>query len=470
MYRNIVKGWIAHIDFTILDILCLEIAFFISYTVRNGYPRYGFSEQYQSMIWAIIFVSLLAVFFENSYENIIHRGYIVEIKQTLLHCAFVTIGLIVWMFIFKESSSYSRTIVLTMYPGSVCLLIVERLCWKRISRMRIRGKSKLRKILVVSTAERIRDTIEGLMQPCRDYQLSACSLYDDDSKEEKDVKGIPVVLGKDGVIRYIQDNIIDEVFVDLPGQVKEAERLMSIFVSMGLVVHVNLAKFTDKVENKRVQRFAGFMVLSSGMKFATSRQLFFKRLIDVVISLAGLAVTGVTYILVAPLIKAQSKATALFSQERVGRSGRRFRIYKFRTMYPDAEEKKEELQNKNKMKGLMFKIDNDPRIIPIGHFLRKRGIDEFPQFWNVLKGDMSIVGTRPPTLDEYERYEVRHRKRLAMRPGLTGLWQVSNRNNIVDFEEVVALDAKYITEWTLSMDVKIIWKTMLFVLGRKKEV
>lgn len=468
MYRNIVKGWIANIDFTILDILCLEIAFFISYTVRNGYPRGGFSEQYQSMIWAIIFVSLLAVFFENSYENIIHRGYIVEIKQTLLHCAFVTIGLIVWMFIFKESSSYSRAIVLTMYPGSVCLLIVERLCWKRISRIRIRGKSKLRKILVVSTTERIQDTIEGLMQPCREYQLSACSLYDDD-KGDKDVKGIPVVVDKNGIVRYIQDNIIDEVFVDLPGQVKEAERLMSIFVSMGLVVHLNLAKFTDMVENKRVQKFAGFMVLSSGLKFATSRQLFFKRLIDVVISLGGLAVTGVAYVLVAPLIKAQSKGTALFSQERVGRSGRRFRIYKFRTMYPDAEEKKEELQNKNKMKGLMFKVDNDPRIIPIGHFLRGRGIDEFPQFWNVLKGDMSIVGTRPPTVDEYERYEVRHRKRLAMRPGLTGLWQVSNRNDIVDFEEVVALDAKYITEWTLSVDIKIIWKTLLFVLGKKRE-
>ena len=139
-------------------------------------------------------------------------------------------------------------------------------------------------------------------------------------------------------------------------------------------------------------------------------------------------------------------------------------------MYPDAEARKKELMEQNKMSGFMFKMDNDPRIIPIGHFLRKSSIDELPHFWNVLKGDMSLVGTRPPTVDEYEQYEVRHRKRLAMRPGLTGMWQVSGRSDIVDFEEVVALDAKYITEWTLMMDFKIIWRTVLIVLGQKGAV
>ena len=124
----------------------------------------------------------------------------------------------------------------------------------------------------------------------------------------------------------------------------------------------------------------------------------------------------------------------------------------------------------NKMSGFMFKMDNDPRIIPIGHFLRKSSIDELPQFLNVLKGEMSLVGTRPPTVDEYEQYEVRHRKRLAMRPGLTGMWQVSGRSDIVDFEKVVELDAQYITEWTLGLDLKIIWRTVLIVLGQKGAV
>ena len=113
----------------------------------------------------------------------------------------------------------------------------------------------------------------------------------------------------------------------------------------------------------------------------------------------------------------------------------------------------------------MFKMDNDPRIFPIGHFLRKTSIDELPQFWNVLIGDMSLVGTRPPTVDEYEQYELGHRKRLAMKPGLTGMWQVSGRSDITDFDEVVALDAKYIEQWNITMDIKILWKTVLVVFA-----
>ena len=124
-------------------------------------------------------------------------------------------------------------------------------------------------------------------------------------------------------------------------------------------------------------------------------------------------------------------------------------------MYADAEERKKELMKHNEMKGHMFKMENDPRITPIGRFIRKTSIDELPQFWNVLKGDMSLVGTRPPTLDEYEKYEMHHKSRLAMKPGITGMWQVSGRSNIQDFEEVVALDREYIDNWTFGMDFRL---------------
>lgn len=470
MHKNIFKGWTKHLDFIILDIICLEAAFFISYIVRNGYPTGGLSEQYQNMCWAIIFVDILSIFFLDSYSDIIRRGYIVEIKQVILHCFAVTVGLIVWMFAFKESSFYSRVIIFLMYSISVCFLIIVRLCWKRIIRLRIRGKKDLRKILVISTEARIKNTIESLLQPYRNYQLNACILYDTSNKIGETFLSVPVVADKEHIVKYIQENIIDEVFIDLPGQEKQAEKLMNIVVSMGSVAHVNLARFTTNVENKRIQSFSVFMVLSSSMKFATPRQMFFKRGMDILGSIIGLLITGLAFLIFAPIIKRQSPGPVFFSQERVGRSGRRFRIYKFRTMYPDAEERKKELMGKNKMSGYMFKLDNDPRIIPIGHFLRKSSIDELPQFLNVLKGDMSLVGTRPPTVDEYKLYEVRHRKRLAMRPGLTGMWQVSGRSDIVDFEEVVALDAKYITEWTLGLDLKIIVKTILIVLGQKGAV
>lgn len=124
----------------------------------------------------------------------------------------------------------------------------------------------------------------------------------------------------------------------------------------------------------------------------------------------------------------------------------------------------------NKMKGFMFKMDDDPRIIPIGRFMRRTSLDEFPQFYNVLKGDMSLVGTRPPTIDEYEQYELHHKMRLAAKPGITGMWQVSGRSNIVDFEEIVGLDAKYISEWSLELDVKILWKTLRVLMEKEGAV
>ena len=147
-----------------------------------------------------------------------------------------------------------------------------------------------------------------------------------------------------------------------------------------------------------------------------------------------------------------------------GKNGKKFKIYKFRSMYMDAEERKKELMNQNRVKGgMMFKIENDPRIIGgkkgIGNFIRNYSIDEFPQFWNVFKGDMSLVGTRPPTVDEWKQYDPYHRGRLAVKPGLTGMWQVSGRSDITDFEEVVKLDMEYVKNWNIGMDIKILFKT-----------
>ena len=190
----------------------------------------------------------------------------------------------------------------------------------------------------------------------------------------------------------------------------------------------------------------------------------------------GCLITGVLFIFVAPAIKiADPHGPIFFGQERAGKNGRVFKIYKFRSMYTDAEERKKEYMAQNKMDGLMFKLDNDPRIIGsgpdgskkgLGYFLRATSIDEFPNFWSMLKGDMSLVGTRPPTLDEYEKYDLHHKSRLAIKPGLTGMWQVSGRSEFTDFEEIVKLDNEYIKKWSISLDIRIIFKTILVVLKR----
>jgi lipopolysaccharide/colanic/teichoic acid biosynthesis glycosyltransferase len=207
------------------------------------------------------------------------------------------------------------------------------------------------------------------------------------------------------------------------------------------------------------------------MKISSNRQIFFKRAMDIAGGIVGMLMCGIFTIIVGPIIYIKSPGPIFFSQTRVGKNGHRFKIYKFRSMYMDAEERKQELMKQNKMDGLMFKIDDDPRIIKgIGNFIRKTSIDEFPQFWNVLKGDMSLVGTRPPTEDEWEQYEIHHRARLAGKPGITGMWQVSGRSDITDFEEVVKLDTDYISKWNIGLDIKILFQTILVVLERKGSV
>ena len=191
-----------------------------------------------------------------------------------------------------------------------------------------------------------------------------------------------------------------------------------------------------------------------------------KRLLDILGGIAGCILTGILYLLLAPRIKKESPGPVFFTQTRIGKNGKPFKLYKFRSMYLDAEERKKELMSQNRIgNGLMFKMEDDPRVTKVGKFIRKTSIDELPQFFDVLRGDMSLVGTRPPTVDEYKQYESHHKRRLSMKPGITGLWQVSGRSNIEDFEEVVKLDTRYIDHWTIWQDIKILLKTVWVVFA-----
>ena len=208
-----------------------------------------------------------------------------------------------------------------------------------------------------------------------------------------------------------------------------------------------------------------------------------KRIFDIICGILGCILTLIICIFIGPAIYIASPGPIFFSQERVGKNGKKFKMYKFRSMYLDAEERKAELMKDNKLgDGKMFKLDFDPRVIGnkvmpdgsrktgIGEFIRKTSLDEFPQFFNVLKGDMSIVGTRPPLISETNLYEYQHFARLAIKPGITGMWQVSGRSEIIDFDEVVKLDKYYIENWNLGLDIKILLKTVLVVVCKKGAV
>ena len=195
---------------------------------------------------------------------------------------------------------------------------------------------------------------------------------------------------------------------------------------------------------------------------------FVKRAMDIAGGLVGCLLMGIITIFVGPAIYFKSPGPIFYKQERIGQNGRRFYMYKFRSMVMNADALKKDLMAQNRVKdGMMFKIKDDPRIIPgVGNFIRKTSLDEFPQFINVLKGDMSLVGTRPPTVDEWNKYELQHRIRMAIKPGITGMWQVSGRNEITDFNEVVKLDSYYINNWSIGLDITILFKTVWSLFNR----
>ena len=295
--------------------------------------------------------------------------------------------------------------------------------------------------------------------------------------DRKSVLNIPVVAGINDAAEYICREWVDEVFFAVGAEMPAAGTLINQCREMGVVVHEMLTLQNNIGQRQFLERFGGYQVLTSSVNFATPMQATFKRILDILGGLAGIVLTFFIVIFVGPQIKKASPGPIFFSQDRIGKNGKRFKIYKIRSMYLDAEERKQALMSQNRVSdGMMFKMDFDPRIIGneilpdgtrktgIGDFVRRTSLDEFPQFWNVLKGDMSLVGTRPPTVDEWEKYELHHRARLSMKPGITGLWQVSGRSDITDFEEVVKLDTEYIYNWSMALDIKILIQTVKTVL------
>ncbi len=190
-----------------------------------------------------------------------------------------------------------------------------------------------------------------------------------------------------------------------------------------------------------------------------------KRLVDITGAIVGLTLTGLVFVPIALAIYLDNPGPILYSQVRCGYRGKRFRIWKFRSMVANAEQ----LQHlvANEANGLIFKNRHDPRITRVGHFLRRTSLDEFPQFWNVLRGEMSLVGTRPPTLKEVAQYQPHHWQRLDVKPGITGEWQARGRSEVLDFEEIVQMDLRYQRRWSVGYDLRLIWETAMAVVRRK---
>jgi len=482
MYRRDAKGWIKHLDFMILDLLVLQVAFVLSYVLRHGWINPYYTPLYAGMGVFLMLWDLVIVFFTEPFRNILKRGYYREMEAVIQQAIFVELFAVLYLFAQQAGESYSRISMLLMGVLYVGIGYPVRLLWKLVLKKTRREGS--RSLLIVCTQENAVKTIKNI----RDnnygmYRISGLVLMDS-GFTGLEISGVPVVAEVGEVSAYAQKNWVDEVFVNLPETMELPHAMMDDFVEMGVTVHLNLSQVTHTPGRVQiVEKVGNYTVLTSSMNYATTKQAFLKRAMDIAGGLVGCLICAVLFVFVAPAIYISSPGPIFFKQERIGKNGKRFYMYKFRSMYMDAEERKKELMAQNKMgNDLMFKLDFDPRIIGnrilpdgtrktgIGQFIRSTSIDEFPQFFNVLKGDMSLVGTRPPLISEFEAYQQHHRARMSVKPGITGMWQVSGRSEITDFEEVVKLDTKYINEWSIGLDIKILFKTVLAVLQRKGSV
>lgn len=468
MYKRQKKSWVKHLDFLIVDIICLEIAFYSSCLIRLGNMRRlpVLLDYYNRLAVVLLLVDICVVFFFEAYTGILRRNKVQELKAVLMHCSIVFSAVTVYVWATKQSEIYSRQVIFVFWGIAVIIEYFSRCLWKIYIRQRMIKGKKFSQLLVVTEECYAEECVSDFQHDrYKEFEVIGVVIVDK-NRIGDEICGVPVVASADSFLEYVRVNVVDEIFIN--GNTRESsEALANELLELGLTVHFNLVRESRLMPNKLVERCGKYMVLTTSMKIATTRQVFIKRCMDILGSLVGLLLAGIAFVVFAPVIKFQSPGPIFYEQTRIGRNGRRFKFYKFRTMIVGADRMKEELMAQNEMDGLMFKMEDDPRIFGIGKFMRKYSIDELPQFWNVLKGDMSLVGTRPPTEEEFVQYELHHKARLGIRPGLTGMWQVSGRSDIKNFEEIVALDTQYISNWSLGMDIRILFRTIGVVLTGK---
>ena len=451
--------------FTVVDLICMSIGFFLGIFIRHG--DFAIMDVYSVYreVYVVLAISIIVnAFLFRPYEDIFHRGFWVEFVN-VVKCLCVQIAVaFIYMFMMQITEEYSRLAFAFAIISISVFTYIGRLLAKTVLRNFGEKSIYRKKLLIVTTS----DKAEGLLQSSRNevefsYQITALAIMDRDLVGES-IHGVPITVNEESLYDDARLMVVDSVLIALEPEHPKFKDTINLFHVMGVEINISLEDYNLGIPNQRIVKMGDLTVLSGNTQKMALGDTIAKRVLDIIGGIVGLIITGVFVIIIGPAIVIESPGPIFFSQTRIGKNGRRFKIYKFRSMYMDAEERKKELMEKNKMSGLMFKIDDDPRITKVGKFIRKTSIDEFPQFLNVLKGDMSLVGTRPPTEDEFKQYKARYKKRLNMKPGITGLWQVSGRSSITDFEDVVKLDVQYIENWSLGLDIKILLQTVLVVL------
>ena len=430
----------------------------IAFAIR--YSRLlGINKNWDCM-WLVLLILASTVAFNifiTPVKKYISRGVFAELIDVAIRQTISIVATVVVLYLVHNADIFSRLVFIYYIVISIIVVWTFRLINKSYLKKHNKNRGAVIKVMVIADKARLPRIID-VFNNSNEWNKIITKTY-----AIEDVR-------YQSVIEYATHNEVDEAFVSIVDAEdrEQYQEFLSRLVGMGIKVDVDINQFELDIQGKKyLDEIGKFAVVSVSRNSLSLSQQFLKRLMDIVGGLVGTVVFTIAFVIFGILIKIDSEGPVIFVQKRVGMNGRIFDFYKFRSMYKDAEARKKELMAQNEVTGLMFKMEDDPRITRIGKFIRKTSIDELPQFINVLRGDMSLVGTRPPTVDEYEHYEPWHKSRLSMKPGITGLWQISGRSDIKDFDEVVKLDMEYIDNWSLGEDIKILVKTVGVVFTGK---
>ncbi len=458
-------------------VVSFVFSYFISVFVRDyfdlGAMAYATSPDWQGLLYfvqknAIIITSsvpawLFFLSMHGAYKEIrtrsLPREIVIIIKSGVL--ATIAVGSII--FLFKLTLTSRLFIAINMIVTLGTLTVAKILLNDFFDHMHKKGYNQVN-LLIVGTGKRAREFIK-VVKNHANWGLNIVGLIDDEhGMYGKDIEGFRV-LGRLQDIPFILHRIVvDRVIFVVPRLwLNRIDDAILACAREGISTSISMDLYNLRIAKVRQTDFSGFPLLEFETFSAKQWQLFLKRSIDIALSVVLLIVFSPLILAAVMAIKATSNGPVLFTQTRSGMNGRKFKLYKFRTMVVGAEVKRRELEKMNEMDGPVFKIKKDPRITAVGRMLRKLSIDEIPQLFNILKGDMSIVGPRPPLPVEVELYKMWQRRRLSLKPGLTCIWQVSGRNRI-QFEKWMEMDLEYIDQWSLWLDTKILVRTVFVVL------
>lgn len=381
--------------------------------------------------------------------------------QRLLAGTSITFALLT-VSLFALEVGVSRTFLLLAYGLTSVMLVGNRLVMDVHQRSWAEHSPNSRRILVVGSGDVAEQAIHALRTQ-RSWGQRVLGVVQPTPDAPMDMISAPVLGGMDDLVGLLKEHSVDEVVFVVPRSLTlDLGPSFELCKEIGVDVRIVPSLYNpDDLGLLRLEDVLGVPMLAWYMSPINPSGYIYKRALDYTGGLVGFALFLILYPVIAICIKWDSPGPVLFRQDRVGQHGRVFGMYKFRTMVRDAEARKKDLEAENVMGGAMFKVDGDPRITRVGRVLRRYSLDEFPQFINVLRGEMSLVGTRPPTPDEVDMYRLNHRRRLSIRPGVTGLWQVSGRSDVRDFEEVVRLDLHYIDHWRFRNDLTILLRTVV---------